>query len=98
VARAIDYDRARRQGQNKAHLERRRGSNPRCRKGVKSKRPFPGLNEWADTNNLLVLYPQAIASPANPYGCWDWWGYLSTDYASKSGPQMAAIDAMVQRL
>ncbi len=57
-----------------------------------------GLNEWADSNNIVVLYPQAIETSYNPNGCWDWYGYNSTDYAAKSGPQMAAIYAMVQRL
>ncbi|MDB5094439.1 MAG: poly (3-hydroxybutyrate) depolymerase [Candidatus Eremiobacteraeota bacterium] len=57
-----------------------------------------GINEWADTNNIIVLYPQAIETGYNPNGCWDWYGYNSTDYAAKSGPQMAAIYAMVQRL
>jgi poly(3-hydroxybutyrate) depolymerase len=31
------------------------------------------LNEWADTNNIIVLYPQAVPSYGNDYGCWDWW-------------------------
>lgn len=60
-----------------------------------------GINEWADNNNILVLYPQAIASaaqPRNPEGCWDWWGYTGSDYALKSAPQMSAIMAMVNRL
>jgi poly(3-hydroxybutyrate) depolymerase len=38
-----------------------------------------GYNEWADTNHLIILYPQTIAgdpvtnfgTPLNPYGCWD---------------------------
>lgn len=60
-----------------------------------------GINEWADTNNILVLYPQAIASPAqprNPEGCWDWWGYTGANYALKSAPQMTAIMAMVHQI
>ena len=58
-----------------------------------------GINEWADTNNIIVLYPQTIASwPNNPLGCWDWWGYTSSDYALRSGPQMRAIIAMVSRI
>jgi len=57
-----------------------------------------GINEWADTNKIIVLYPQAIATPPNPNGCWDWFGYLSTDYASQSGAQMSAIEQMVQRI
>ncbi|HEY4442095.1 MAG TPA: PHB depolymerase family esterase [Candidatus Elarobacter sp.] len=57
-----------------------------------------GINEWADTNNIIVLYPQAIETSYNPNGCFDWWGYLSTNYAAKAGPQMSAIYNMVQRL
>jgi predicted peptidase len=58
-----------------------------------------GINEWADTNNIIVLYPQATGSyPNNPLGCWDWWGYLSSDYALKSAPQMDAIMAMVAQI
>ena len=57
-----------------------------------------GINEWADTNNIIVLYPQATSSSSNPLGCWDWWGYLSSDYALKSAPQMDAIMAMVAQI
>lgn len=60
-----------------------------------------GLNEYADTNNLIVLYPQTVATtvtPLNPNGCWDWWGYGSTHYADKQGPQIAAVRAMLDRL
>ena len=65
-----------------------------------------GYNEWADTNHLIILYPQTIAgdpvtnfgTPLNPYGCWDWWGYTGFDYAVKAGPQIATIKAMLDRL
>ena len=61
---------------------------------------YAGINEWADSNNIIVLYPQTINAsvPYNPYGCWDWWGYTNGNYALKSGPQMAAIMAEVNRL
>jgi Esterase PHB depolymerase len=54
-------------------------------------------NYWADTNNILVLYPQVNAStiPFNPQGCWDWFGYTGPDYAVKSGSQLTAVNAMV---
>lgn len=55
-----------------------------------------GYNRWADTNNMVVLYPQT--SNDAPNGCWDWWGYDSANFARKSGPQMAAVKAMVARL
>jgi hypothetical protein len=59
-----------------------------------------GYNYWADTNNIIVLYPQVNAStvPFNPDGCWDWFGYTGPDYALKSGSQLTAVHAMVSRL
>jgi poly(3-hydroxybutyrate) depolymerase len=59
-----------------------------------------GINEWADNNGILVLYPQTISSylPYNPYGCWDWWGYTGSNYAIKSAPQMTAIMGMVHKI
>ena len=61
-----------------------------------------GYNEWADSNGLIVLYPQTIKrfSPFawNPRGCWDWWGYTGQDYHTQSGPQIRAVKAMIDRL
>lgn len=65
-----------------------------------------GYNEWADTNHLIILYPQTIATdpvtnfgtPLNPYGCWDWWGYTDFNYAVKAGRQIATIRSMLDRL
>jgi hypothetical protein len=59
-----------------------------------------GYNQWADSNRMLVLYPQVNKSllPLNPNGCWDWWGYTGAQYADKSGTQMKAIMGMVDRL
>ncbi len=60
-----------------------------------------GYNEWAESNNLLVLYPQVASSkiaPLNPLGCWDWWGYTGDNYATKSGAQVAAIKATLDSL
>jgi hypothetical protein len=65
-----------------------------------------GYNEWADTNRLIVLYPQTIVgnpatdpfTPLNPFGCWDWWGYTNFNYAVKAGRQITTIKAMLDRL
>lgn len=58
-----------------------------------------GYNRWADTNGIIMLYPQtAPSSVGNPNGCWDWWGYDDANYAKKSGRQMAAIKGMVDRV
>ncbi|MFJ3903740.1 PHB depolymerase family esterase [Streptomyces sp. NPDC090025] len=58
------------------------------------------LNEYADTNDLVILYPQADISVAraNPQGCWDWWGYTGSDFAQKSAPQMRAVLNQVHAL
>ena len=59
------------------------------------------LNEYADTNNLIVLYPQAVATTTldNPNGCWNWWGYLGDpDYARHGGDQIETVMAMVRAL
>ncbi len=64
-----------------------------------------GYNQWADTNEVIVLYPQANAvvvgtrlPRTNPAGCWDWWGYDDGGYATKGGRQIAAVKAMLDRL
>jgi poly(3-hydroxybutyrate) depolymerase len=65
-----------------------------------------GYNELADTNRIIVLYPQVQPSdpvPFNPLGCWDFWGYSSTDqvhpnFFGKEAPQLRAIASMLQRL
>jgi len=69
-----------------------------------------GYNRWADTNRLVILYPQTIVRYGagfsgghfsyvyNPKGCWDWWGYTGSQYATKAAPQIRAVQAMVERL
>lgn len=57
-----------------------------------------GYNEWADTNRIILLYPQAVVTALNPQGCWDWWGYASRNYALKSGNQIQAIRAMIDTI
>jgi poly(3-hydroxybutyrate) depolymerase len=64
-----------------------------------------GINEWADTNSLIVLYPDTIATsapdPTNPNACFDWWGYSNQadpNYSIKTGLQMQVLYSMVQRV
>lgn len=59
-----------------------------------------GYNQWADSNNIVVLYPQVSPTtiPLNPQGCWDWWGYSGLNFQVKSAPQLSAVKAMVDRL
>lgn len=62
-----------------------------------------GYNAWADSNRLIVLYPQTKASsfaPFNPQACWDWWSYVnhSDNYVTKSGAQIRTLKAMLDAL
>ena len=68
-----------------------------------------GYTRWADTNNIIVLFPQAQAdnnaysTPANgtvsnPNACWDTVGFYGANYAQKAGAQLSAIKAMVDRI
>jgi poly(3-hydroxybutyrate) depolymerase len=57
-----------------------------------------GFARWADTNSLVVLFPQTASTPLNPQGCWDWWGYTGGDYLTRSAPQIMAVRRMVERL
>lgn len=68
-----------------------------------------GYTRWADTNNMIILFPQARADlnvyptvasgmQSNPNACWDTVGFYGANYAQKSGVQLAAIKAMVDRL
>ena len=57
-----------------------------------------GFARWADTNNLIVLFPQTAATPLNPQGCWDWWGYTGRDYLTRNAPQIVAVRRMLERL
>ena len=66
-----------------------------------------GYNNIADSNDIIVLYPQAEGSDGgamqNPDGCWDWWGYSAEDtsrldYYTKNAIQIRAIYRMLSRL
>ncbi len=57
-----------------------------------------GFARWADTNNIIVLFPQTATTPLNPQGCWDWWGYTGADYLTRKAPQIIAVYRMLERL
>lgn len=60
-----------------------------------------GLNEWAEANGIIVLYPYATSSqalPTNPKGCWDWWGYTNGLYGVKDGVQMKFVRSLVKAI
>ena len=64
-----------------------------------------GYNYWAESNGIVVLYPQTTAwsessfpISENPKGCWDWWGYSGNNYYTKSGNQIRAVAKMINEL
>jgi len=63
---------------------------------------YTGLNEYAEANNVIVLYPYATTSsinPINPNGCWDWWGYTEpVFYGVKLGKQMQFIRSLMKAI
>lgn len=67
-----------------------------------------GYNAWAETNGIIVVYPQARSRSYlslgssrfffNPKGCWDWWGYTGHHYATRQSPQIESVKRMVDAL
>jgi poly(3-hydroxybutyrate) depolymerase len=68
-----------------------------------------GYTRWADTNSIIVLFPQARADSTphstaasnllpNPNACWDWVGWYGSNFAQKAGVQAAALKAMVDQV
>ncbi|KAL0221411.1 hypothetical protein RCL1_001265 [Eukaryota sp. TZLM3-RCL] len=60
-----------------------------------------GYCQWAESRNVIVLFPQIIESPLVPYnpnGCYDFWGYTGANYATKYGGQMSTVANMVEAL
>lgn len=68
-----------------------------------------GYTRWADTNSIVVLFPQtqvdntsrqtaASGSLPNPNACWDWVGWYGSNFAQKNGVQVKAIKAMVDQV
>jgi len=68
-----------------------------------------GYTRWADTNSIIVLFPQARVDNTthataasgtlpNGNGCWDWIGWYGSNFAQKAGVQAAALKAMVDQV
>jgi len=58
-----------------------------------------GYNEWAEANNIIILYPQSESVILkNPNACFDWWGYGSANYAIKDAPQMNSVWNMIKAI
>ena len=57
-----------------------------------------GYLPWAETNDIVLAFPQVAAGPLNPYACWDWWGYTGADYRWRDGKQMVVLTEWIKKL
>jgi poly(3-hydroxybutyrate) depolymerase len=57
-----------------------------------------GYLEWAETNNIVLAFPQVVTGAMNPYACWDWWGYTGADYRYRNGAQMNVLAEWIKSL
>ncbi len=57
-----------------------------------------GYNDWAEANEIVILYPSVRGGATNPYTCWDWFGYTDASYLTREGVQLQAIMKMVAQL
>ena len=58
-----------------------------------------GYNDWAVTNNLIMLYPQVQNTGLYGYeDCFDTFGYTNELFATNEGIQPKAIKKMFDRL
>jgi len=57
-----------------------------------------GYARWAESNRLILLFPQIRPGDLNPNGCWDWWGYSGPHFLERDAPQMLGVKRMIDRL
>jgi poly(3-hydroxybutyrate) depolymerase len=59
-----------------------------------------GYNEYAESNDIIILYPQSKKSlyPYNPKGCWDYYGFGGFGSYSRTSQQIFAIQKMIKRI
>lgn len=50
-----------------------------------------GYLPWAGANNIVLAFPQVAPAAANPFACWDWWGYTGASYRWRDGVQMKVL-------
>lgn len=61
-----------------------------------------GYADYAEAteNHVMILFPQTqITSenyPANPNGCWDWYGWTGGNYATKKGVESSWLMSYIQ--
>jgi len=57
-----------------------------------------GYLRWAEANDIVLAFPQVVPGAANPYACWDWWGYTGANYLYRDGAQMSVLANWINHL
>lgn len=62
-----------------------------------------GLNEYAEANGIVVVYPQAGGNPDVGTGCWNWFpyhagGFHDPNFDTQDGAQLRTITNLVDNL
>jgi len=57
------------------------------------------LNEYAEANDIVVLYPQAAGDPQSGTGCWNWFNYnFDRHFDDRRGVALRTVRAIVEDL
>lgn len=54
------------------------------------------INRWAQSNNIIIIFPQTRDFGPDPGGCWDFVGVTGPDFALKTGKQIKIVHNMAQ--
>lgn len=44
---------------------------------------YAGYNDVAESNDIIIIYPQVLNTTSNPDACWDFTGYTGANYLTK---------------
>lgn len=71
--------------------------------GAKLFAELSGYGRYAnEQNKLMVLFPQTWIGvknyPGNPKGCWDWYGFTGSEYATKNGTEPKWLNEYIQKI
>lgn len=59
---------------------------------------YSGYNDVAESNDIIILYPQVLNTTTNPDACWDFKGYTGNDYLTKEGVQTKALNSILYKI
>eukprot|EP00729_Bicosta_minor_P014585 gene14584-6329_t len=57
-----------------------------------------GYLEYAEANNIIIVFPQSTWGLGNLGGCWDWWGITGKDFDTKDSLQLNVVMKMINDL